>query len=172
MGYSTTFTGKFNLDRPLAPEHKAYLEAFAETRRMARDAALTEMRDDPLRLAVGLPVGSQGGYFVGADAPYGQEGMFADPQRRKPEDLGILDVNRMPDGQPGLWCQWVPSKDGGSIEWGRGEKFYRYVDWLEYIIEHFLVPWGYTLNGEVKWKGEDREDRGTIVVIENLVSTR
>lgn len=61
---------------------------------------------------------------------------------------------------------------GGTVEWDGGEKFYDYVDWLWYIIEHFLKPWGYTVNGEVRWCGEDDEDRGTIVVVDNEVSTR
>lgn len=172
MGYTTTFKGKFNLDRPLAPEHKAYLEAFSETRRMARDAARTEMRDDPLRLAVDLPVGPEGAYFVGAEEPSGQEGMSGDSKRRRPEDLGILDVNRRPSGQPGLWCEWVPTNDGTAIEWSGTEKFYDYIEWLVYLIEHFLRRWNYILNGSVTWSGEDRKDRGTIIVTGNVVSTR
>lgn len=100
----------------------------------------------------------------------GQEGMVGEGGNR--EDLGILDVNRRPNGQPGLWCQWVPNKKGTAIEWDGGEKFYYYVGWLEYIVKHFLGPWGYVLNGEVKWKGEERGDRGTIVVVNNVVSTQ
>lgn len=59
MGYTTTFKGKFDLDRPLAPEHKAYLDAFAGTRRMKRESAKTEQRPDIVRVFAGLPVGHQ-----------------------------------------------------------------------------------------------------------------
>ena len=38
------------------------------------------------------------------------------------------------------------------------------------LIEHFFKRWGYTLNGEVEWEGEDSEDRGMIRVVDNVVS--
>lgn len=168
MGYHTDFKSSFKLDRPLSKAHKAYLEAFSNTRRMARDAAMTEKREDALRLAVDLPVGIEGGYFVGAGGMCGQEGMMGEGGDQEP--LGIIDVNRPPLGQPGLWCQWVPNKSGTAIKWDGGEKFYYYVEWLEYVIEQFLRPWGYVLNGAVKWNGEDPRDRGTITVTNNHVS--
>jgi hypothetical protein len=73
---------------------------------------------------------------------------------------------------PGYWCQWQPSKDGTEIEWDGGEKFYNYEEWLEYLIQHFLEPWGYVLNGTVKWSGEDAEDIGSITVTDNVVRAR
>lgn len=159
MGYTTDFSGEFKLDRPLSPEHKAYLCQFMETRRMKRDAAVTETRPDPLRLAVGLPIGEEGGYFVGAEGMAGQEWNADD----------VLDGNTAPAGQPGLWCQWTPDDAGECIEWNGGEKFYNYVEWLEYLVQHFLSVWGYVLNGTVEWQGEDSRDIGRIVVENNVV---
>jgi hypothetical protein len=161
MGYTTEFSGSFELDRPLTDEHRAYLEKFNDTRRMARDATKAELLPDPVRLAAGLPVGEQGGYFVGAKGHAGQD-----------HEASILDYNTAPKGQPGLWCQWQPTYDGAEIVWDEGEKFYNYVEWLEYIIAHFLQPWGYVLNGEVEWDGEDREDIGQICVKDNVVETK
>lgn len=184
MGYTTDFYGEFRLDRPLTPEHKAYLEAFAGTRRMKRDAAKASLLPDPVREAAGLPIGEDGAYFVGSGGYRGQD-----------RDDSIVDYNTPPlqptydkyrpdfqaylaaeqqaiaDGvcQPGLWCQWLPNEDGTAIKWDEGEKFYYYVEWLEYLIRHFLAPWGYTLNGEVSWQGEESEDRGVIYVKDNVV---
>jgi hypothetical protein len=155
MGYTTDFHGQFDLDKPLTPEHAAYLRKFAQTRHVKRDAAKTELQDDPIRKAVGLPVGPEGAYFVGVGAYY--EGSGSD----------IVDHNREPESQPGLWCQWVPKESNDAIVWDGGEKFYEYVAWLEYIIEHFLKPWGYVLNGSVEWQGESFDDRGLIVVNDN-----
>ncbi len=74
---------------------------------------------------------------------------------------------------PGYWCQWVPACDEDTvIEWDYGEKFYEYVEWMEYIIDNFLKPWGYIANGNIEWFGEDRNDLGMIVVEDNKVSTR
>ena len=41
--------------------------------------------------------------------------------------------------------------------------------WLKLVIEHYLVPRGYVLEGEVTWEGEDRDDSGTIFVKDNQV---
>lgn len=161
MGYTTYFTGQFDLDRPLTPEHAAYLKAFAYTRRMKRDAEKTMATPDPIREAVGLPVGIQGGYFVGDQDNFGQN--------RTPD---ILEYNTPPFGQPGLWCQWVPTEDGTAIEHDGGEKFYDYVEWIGYLIEHFLKPWGYTVSGKVQWRGEEDSDLGQISIDDNVVTTQ
>jgi len=163
MGYTTDFSGQFEIDKPLAPEHLAYLEAFNGSRRVTRNAKIAEGLPDPVRLAAGLPIGVEGGYYVGSAADnYVQT-----------EDASINmnrgDYNYPPKGQPGLWCQWVPNDGGTAIEWDGGEKFYDYVPWLNYLIEHFLKPWGYVLNGEVGWQGEESGDVGKIIVKNNDV---
>lgn len=159
MGYTTDFDGQFKLDHALTPEHLEYLQAFSETRRMKRAAVLSVTRQDPLREAVGLPIGEDGAYFVGTD-------------RMEWNAADILNHNEPPAGQPGVWCKWIPTEDGLAIEWDRAEKFYDYVEWLAYLVEHFLKPWGYTLNGEVSWQGEDTDDFGILVVSDNRVGIR
>lgn len=159
MGYQTDLYGEFTLDKPLTPEHKAYLEAFNASRRMKRNATITETFSDPVRLAAGLPIGKDGGYYVGSSGSDHGQVRSAD----------IIDYNRAPDGQPGLWCQWVPGEAGATIEWDGGEKFYDYVDWIKYIVEHFLAPWGYSLSGEIEWNGDDSDDRGTIYAKDNQI---
>lgn len=158
MGYTTYFSGQFDLDKPLSPVHADYLRAFSSTRRMKRNSDKTNERPDPVREMAGLPVGDEGGYFVGGGDFHGQE--------NTPD---IREYNYPPSGQPSLWCQWTPTSDGTAIVWDEGEKFYDYVEWLEYIIQHFLTPWGYKLNGRVTWVGEESEDRGMIVVSNNVV---
>jgi hypothetical protein len=142
----------------LRPEHAAYLLAFRETRRMKRDPAKAAALHDPVREAAGLPLGPEAGYFVGGGGLRGQDG-----------DESVLDYNWPPQGQPGLWCHWVPDERGTSVGWDGGEKFYDYVEWLQYLLQHFLGPWGYLVNGEVSWQGEEDADRGTILVADNVV---
>jgi hypothetical protein len=166
MGYTTRFEGVFKVTPTLKTEHKEYLEAFAYTRRMKRDADATAKLPDPRRLAVGLQVGDEGGYYVGS----ADDGNFGQGARNRP-DKTILDASQPPKGQPGFFCQWVPSKDGVGIQWNGEEKFHRYAEWLEYTIYHFLAPWGYIVNGDVNWQGEYREDFGTIHVRNNSVTT-
>ena len=45
-------------------------------------------------------------------------------------------------------------------------------DYGKLLIEKFLKPWGYTLNGQVEWSGEESGDLGLLVVKDNVVSTR
>lgn len=177
MGYDTDFKGHFKLDKNLSTAHANYLLAFAYTRRVKRKG--WKKLSDPIREAVGLPPGVEGGYYVGSCAD-GNWGQNATPD--------VIDNNVPPKGQPGLWCQWTPGIDGhpkrypvppedleglNSICWDGGEKFYNYVEWLEYIISHFLGPWGYFLNGEVEWVGEDEEeDTSKIIVKNNGVSVK
>jgi len=184
MGYTTEFVGKLELSTPATPEQVAYIQAFNKTRRMKRDATITETMPDPLRVAVGLPVGVEGAYYVGdeeARQNFGQNrtpdiidynasaGMpvlsYFDAEWQKTRDEAIKSGK----GQPSLWCQWTLTDDGKFLEWDGGEKFYNYVKWLRYLIENFFSTWSINLNGSINWMGEDRGDRGTIVVSDNTV---
>jgi hypothetical protein len=152
MGYTTNFDGSFAVTPPLLDRHRAWLKEFSRSRRCKWK--LDRIPSDA-NSSVGLGVGSDGGFYVDG----GTNPAFAD----------VLDYNTPPDGQPGLWCQWTPTEDGGAIVWDEGEKFYYYVEWLEYLINTFLEPWGYKVNGEVEWSGEDAYDLGKIVVTNNIV---
>lgn len=153
MGYNTTFKGHIEVNPPLNEKEIDYLTKFSNSRRMKRD---------------------NGPYFV--DGSNGAEQYY---------DNDIIDVNNPPEGQPGLWCQWVPSTDGSHLKWNGVENFYNSVQWMEYLIAHFIgdnpiakkksAPdfdflEGHTLNGEIKAKGEETNDRWTLYVIENIIS--
>ena len=97
-------------------------------------------------------------------------------------DPDITDFNRPPEGQPGLWCQWVPNEDGTQLKWNDGEKFYDSENWMSYLIDHFLRPGAHavgqveglqgnhTVNGVIHAQGADRRDRWTLVVTNNEVT--
>lgn len=146
MGYTTDFSGQFNLNKELSPKMGEYLKAFNETRRMKRDT------DEAF--------GIEGEFFVFGGGSFGQD--------REPN---VIDYNQAPSTQPGLWCQWTPTSDNMGIEWDGGEKFYHYTEWLVYLIHKVLAPNGYVLNGVVAWDGEDRGDYGEITVVDNRVFT-
>lgn len=98
-------------------------------------------------------------------------------------DADVEEYNSPPDGQPGLWCQWVPTDGGNTIEWDGGEKFYHAAEWMEYIIDHFLKPGAvaaselpflqanHVCNGRIEAQGDDRDDRWLLKVINNVVTT-
>lgn len=159
MGYTTEFQGKFELDKKLTDAHSEYLFAFNESRRMTRNVDILETKPDPLRQACDLPLGEGGEYFVGTSADY--------------EDYcgeSVVDGNEPPSKQPSLYCGWIPSDDRCGIEHDGEEKFYDYIKWLEYIIDNFIKPWGYVMNGVVHWRGEEFYDVGSLCVKNNVVS--
>ena len=106
----------------------------------------------------------------------------------------IYDFNRPPDGQPGLWCQWVPDLTGQFLEWDGGEKFYHAAEWMKYLIDHFIKPgaeaqelikglpdkvqvqfayftFDHVVNGTIEAQGEDADDRWALIVKDNVVYT-
>jgi len=147
MGYDTQFRGRFDLDRPLTQNQALYLKKFADTRRMFRSQKATAILPDEVRIAVHLPPGIDGEFYVGDDI---NEAILT----------SVIDYNEPPRTQPGLWCQWVPTQDLQGIEWDGGEKFYRYKEWFAYICHNFLTPWGYKVSGSVRWRGEEFGDDG------------
>lgn len=157
MGYETWFSGSYEIQPKLTPKHLAYLNAFCETRRVNRDVMKMTHLPDPLRVAVGLPLGAEGGYYVGSV----KDGISG--QRPCPS---VLDSNGPPRSQPTLWCPWIFDSD--AIE-GEDGKAYEFKEWLDYLISHFLEPWGYKVNGCVNWDGEDSDDFGELWVKDNLI---
>jgi len=165
MGYTTEFQGSFKLDRKLDDNHHKYLDQFAYTRRICRKVDVVSQFKDPIRQAVNLPIGNDGGYYVGSFGDFGQ----AKDNLLLIWFMSIVDYNTPPKGQPSLWNHWVPSDDGLSIIWDNGEKFYKYNEWIIYLIDNFLQPWGYVVNGTCRWQGEDPQDVGKIVIVNNVV---
>ena len=74
---------------------------------------------------------------------------------------------------PNIWCNWTPTDDRKGIEWNGAEKFYNYIEWIEYLIAEVFAPKGYVLSGDVEWVGDDIfDDQGIIRVVDNLVKFR
>ena len=194
MGYTTDFQGQLNFDRVLTNEEVNYIKKFNDSRRMKRDVSkLYELYKgeggNPF-LPKEETYGNEGEYFVGGTGEYGQD-----------RDDSVIDVNQSPGSvikgkdedfgtywerhtkqiqgglcQPGLWCQWTVEQqfEGGEyvLVWDGGEKFYNYVEWLKYLINHFFEKWGVKLNGEITWEGEDSKDMGKIIVVDNDVTVK
>lgn len=160
MGYTTDFNGSLKLSKTATPEQIAYINTFSGTRRMVRNVnRLQELFGEKH----GLPevgYGKEGEFFCMDDGNSGQS--F--------DNDSIIEYNQPPSTQPSLWCQWVLTEDGEYLEWDGGEKFYEYVKWLEYMVENFFKRWDIQLNGKIKWQGEDMDDRGIIVVENNVIT--
>ena len=160
MGYSTWFDGSLSFNKPVSDQLKEYINRFSATRRMPRDNdKIKEVYPNWRELCFFGELGNKGEYFAPIGNCWGQE-----------NDGTVLDYNSYKESvHPGLWCQWIID-DNNELVWDGGEKFYNYVEWLEYLIKHFFAPLGYVLNGDITWEGEDSDDLGTIHVVGNDVN--
>lgn len=154
MGYSTDFWGILTLSRDLTDVEKNYINEFSKMRHMARDI-------DALMAAYGGKHGNPRPESETAYGYYGEQGEFF--ANEDDESTGTLQANTPSHTQPGLWCQWIINEDN-ELEWDGGEKFYNYIEWLEYLIDKFFFKWGVLLDGEITWQGEENTDMGMIVV--------
>jgi hypothetical protein len=100
--------------------------------------------------------------FVGSLKPTPK---LTDKQIFKINDFA--DERHYQDGFPGIWCQWI-IKDGVLI-WDGGEKFYKYTEWLQYLIDNFFTEWKVLLNGQIEFQGDRIDDRGLIKVTNNVI---
>jgi hypothetical protein len=85
-----------------------------------------------------------------------------------PIGSGVRSVggNHLIDGEYRLWTV----DEDGHITWDGNEKFYCYDEWLSWLIENVLKPWGYVLNGTLDYQGEDDDDFGRLIVVDNVVT--
>lgn len=67
------------------------------------------------------------------------------------------------------YFQWVPAETLEHIVWDGNEKFYKYVEQLQWLCGDWLDQRGITANGTLHWQGEETGDTGTITVAENAV---
>ena len=80
------------------------------------------------------------------------------------ETINLFSSKRHDEGNyPGIWCQWIINSNGRLL-WNGGEKFYYYVEWLQYLLDEYFKPQGYELNGKVNYRGERLEDMGMIYI--------
>lgn len=94
--------------------------------------------------------------------------------------------NRCAEGQPSLWCSWSVCWDGCCLAWSGAEKSYAMVEWLRYLIAHFLRPgaramddprfdgftFDHSLDGMVVGCRRDNKELFSVVVHRNRVTER
>ena len=161
MGYNTDFCGRFELDKPLTKEHAQMLLDFSKTRHYKRDPEIVKQLDPDWKkhiLAHGVEddLGPDGVFYLSPDR--------SDSYSTHARTTRHTDYNAVAESAPGLWCQWIPTRDNIGIEWDYGEKFYDYEEWINWLIKNFFRPNGYTLSGRVSFCGESFEDVGLLYV--------
>lgn len=187
MGYTTIFRGKITTENEIKKELREYLDRFLTIRHVTRDVERIKLvYPDWEKYTYNGKLGTNGEFFATPMLMPEEcftESLFSKPLKNylnqkapegyvfnpvgQDEDDSVIDNDRPAGRCPGLWCDW--RLKGQDIEWSGAEKFYSYVDWLEYILDNFMTPNGIYYSGEIEWQGEDEEDRGIIKVRKNIV---
>ncbi len=154
MGYTTDFNGRIKVTPPMTAAEVKYINAFADTRRMDREA---------------------GPYFVGGSGDFGQghdEDIrnFNSPDKSQPslwcqwvasDDGEYIEWNGAEKFyEAGVWMEYIidhflsanPIAKNSNSKW---------------LSEHLQ---GHTCNGVIEAQGEEPDDLWTIVVQNNKVT--
>lgn len=163
MGYTTDFNGKFVIDKKLDDKTKNLINGLSNTRRVGRDTH---------RLSRNLNIS-----YTECLEKYGKEGEFYYDENDfkncgQTHTNDMINYNTPPFYQPSLWCQWKYNEENNSIVWDQNEKFYEYIPWIKYLVKRVFEPNNYKLNGEVKWFGEEDNDRGIIIIENNNIKIK
>lgn len=159
MGYTTKFYGKFEFNKPVSFELATYINTFSSVRHIKRNNfKIMERYPQWYEMCFHEKLGSEGEFFIG--------------NTEYTNDPSVIDYNHQPRNQPGLWCQWIVSEDHKYLMWDGSEKFYNYIEWLDYIMTNFIEPDEnqYLLNGNVLWRRDDFSDIGVISIKNNEIT--
>jgi hypothetical protein len=72
--------------------------------------------------------------------PGGPYDVPGNPLAESSADFPTEVANRVAVGQPDFWCDWSVCWEGCCLAWSGKEKSYSMVEWLRYLIAHFLRP--------------------------------
>jgi hypothetical protein len=70
----------------------------------------------------------------------------------------LNSYNSKDNNMPKSVCKWIVHDDKKHIIWNWEEKFYYYIEWLDYIIQNILKNNNYVLSGELIAEWEDIEN--------------
>ena len=148
MGYSTDFSGSFELVPALTPSQVATIGKVHRH----RHSSPSGLEDDPMPT---LPYAAP---LMGNMSTLAPVERFPSNAVYTGREKGMAWSGPFPSA----YCQWTVTSDGSYLEWDGGEKFYAYELWLRFLIEHFFKPWRVAVTGAVHFRGEDGDERGTI----------
>jgi hypothetical protein len=159
MSIPTYFFCEFTVTPAFRPEHEAYLKAFSNSYHCKKDVNALVLLPDPVRDLANLGVGEDGEFSVGdLDTDRPSAAVIAFRATRVRASPSSDNEYELASTQPSTGqCCW--QFEGDSIWCDQDDDLEEYADWLEYVIQKFLIPWGYVVNGMlVRQEDEGYED--------------
>jgi len=129
------------------PQSTGLKIAVAGSREVAEGRAMGYTTDFLGHIDIDPPLNDQEAAYLSAfhhsrrwDRPGGPYDVPPNPFAEQRSDADIDAYNRPTPGQPQLYCQWQVCWEGCCLSFDGNEKFYEPVQWLRYLIDHFLAP--------------------------------
>ena len=127
---------------------KSFINKFSKSERILRDPSKIRNKKAWEEYSFFGDIGKHGEYYANPGEVIRED--------KLDKESSIIDINKPAYDQPNKNCHWIIKY--GKLVWDGNSYFYDYVEWLEYLIEHFFKKRGYVLNGKVSWSGEDKDD--------------
>ncbi len=127
-------------------------QAFVRVRHGQRRIDLIKHFPDSFREAVALELG--------------QDGLYCASDQANNVEV-YSNYNRAATSAPELYCPWTVSIDGSKLCSSHPDKAHSPQEWLEFLRQHFLIPWHSQASGMVIWQGEDMGDTGASLMTKN-----
>lgn len=158
MGYSTSFYGTIDISPALSEDMFKYIRKFSNVRHVKRDVATIPSLNDGEGLSFcfnGNP-GTDGCYYVGED---------------RTVDSPTSDADEPLDGLS-HWCDFSVSTTGDALVWTKCSDTKNGLEWITFLIEHFLKPLGHVCNGKMECQGDEFDDQWELCVENNKVTRK
>lgn len=128
MGYTTDFIGCIDIYPPMNESEQAYLTAFAESSRGDEGQSTYDVP--------GNPAAEQ--FEPTTRTTRDRRGATRAAWQIRPESAMARIRYAQQDRPPSRWCGWVPAWSGACLTFDGKEKFYQPMEWLHFLIQHFL----------------------------------
>lgn len=156
MGYDTNFDGSIDIQPALSKELTDYIRQFSNIRHFKRDISKIHELNGGLGLSFclnGNP-GEDGCFYIGNDLK---------------TDLVSVSNDEVLDGLS-YWCDFTVKPDGTKILWTQAGKTRCGLEWVTFMINHLIAPFGHVCNGKFECQGDNFDDKWEICVENNEVT--
>lgn len=148
----TTFKNPDGTDNDATP-YARYLGMFCEVPHWKRNEATCRLIKDPFRDAIGLPPGKYGEFVIGTKK-FDSSVSSKRPYKHHPSEFVPFAVNL--DSEFKMTLNMVGSPRPSVL-----------AKWTSYLLEKFIGPWGYNMNGYISW--DDDVTTGYVHVLNNVL---
>lgn len=148
LGLLYKIEGRFRIEPRLKIEQIRYLRKFSARSKRGYHPEECSRYEDPIRIRAGIPeVGSGGQYYTGDNECF--FGMVESPF-------------------PSSRCTWNVSGCGNYIVSNEAMARHPAAEWMQYIVQHFMVRWDRTVNGSALVEEIHPSRKGRVIVENNV----